>query len=362
MVNPKTYLIKLQKNLNILKEREAKFAGNVPLDLLNQIEDHEQAIVLTEQAIRDEITEVEWNEALKPLLVSVENAQVIIDQQSQQVETQYNVAGNLTIVRYGHPSPESETSKRAYHPFEPKTVLIPAGSFLMGSPPGEGVPSWETPQYTVELPAYRIGKYPVTNEQFAVYIQKTGKQINPAARWEGNQPPPDKLDHPVMGVTWYDALDYCQWLTKETGRDYTLPTEEQWERAARGSKGHIFPWGNEWLDDCCNHSNNQTTAVTKYPAGVSPEGCFDLVGNVGEWTRTIWGKDRFVPEPRFKYPRTPDPLRDNLAAPAHLFRVYRGGSYADTPDQLRGSTRQSYDPTKPGPHHKRLGFRVVLNI
>ena len=95
MADLRAFLRKLQENLNILREREAKYAGNAPLDLLNQIKDHEQAIILTEQALAGEITEREWNVVLKPLLVSLDKARVIIDQQKQQVEQRAGYAGRI---------------------------------------------------------------------------------------------------------------------------------------------------------------------------------------------------------------------------------------------------------------------------
>ena len=107
MTDPKSFLAKLQKNLNTLKVREAKYAGTAPLDLLNQITDHETAIELTKQRATGQLNETEWQDALKPLLVSLEKAQIIIDQQEQQVDTQYNVIGDLII--YNYPPPPAPT-------------------------------------------------------------------------------------------------------------------------------------------------------------------------------------------------------------------------------------------------------------
>ncbi len=132
----------------------------------------------------------------------------------------------------------------------------------------------------------------------------------------------------------------------------------------------MFPWGNEWDPNCCNHGSIETTpvialpksAVPYFPEGGSPFGCYDMVGNVREWTSTIWGEDRFEPDPQFRYPRTSDSRRDDLEASPHLFRVYRGGASTDDIKQLRCSARNAYDPRKVGPPGKRHGFRVVLNI
>jgi hypothetical protein len=118
--------------------------------------------------------------------------------------------------------------------YEPETRLIPAGKFIMGSDSHDLA---ESPQHTVELPAYRLGLYPVTNEEFAHFIRITSRIAAKELLWQGNQPPLDRLRHPVLGVTWLEALAYCHWLSKETGRVYSLPSEAQWEKAARGTDG-----------------------------------------------------------------------------------------------------------------------------
>jgi formylglycine-generating enzyme required for sulfatase activity len=244
-------------------------------------------------------------------------------------------------------------------PYEPETIYIPAGSFLIGSEPGEGVSKWETPQHEVELPAYRIGKYPIINEEFAEFIRQTGRPVAPTAGWEGQSPPADKLNYPLVGITWYDALAYCEWLSERTGRSYTLPSEVQWEKAARGTDGRIYPWGNDWDENRCNHDSDQITPKDAYSEGSSPYGCYDMVGNVREWTRTIWGVRRHVPQ--FRYPWANDG-RDDLSATKLALRIYRGGAANDPIDKLRCSARNAYSPDRPGPPEKRHGFRVVVNM
>jgi formylglycine-generating enzyme required for sulfatase activity len=242
--------------------------------------------------------------------------------------------------------------------FEPETVYVPAGSFLMGSLESEGTPMHEMPQHRVELPAYRIGKYPIKNKEYAEFIRQTGRIVTPQAGWQGQMPPADKLDHPVSGVSWYDALAYCEWLSDETGRQYRLPSEAQWEKAARGSEdGRIYPWDDEWSPDYCNHSSSETTPVGAYPEGVSPYGCYDMVGNVREWTSTLWGEH--LGEPKFVYPWASD-HREDLSACRFVLRVYRGGGAGDGLGNLRCSARGAHFPDRPGPPRKRHGFRVVL--
>ncbi len=248
--------------------------------------------------------------------------------------------------------------------FEPETIYIPAGPFWMGSQAGEGVPTYETSQHEVTLrDHYRIGKYPVTNEQYAEFLRQTRRLVAPEAGWEGQTPPADKLNHPVAGVTWYDALAYCQWLSEQTGRQYSLPSEAQWEKAARGTDGRIHSWGDEWDASRCNHGSDQTTPVDAYPRGASPYGCYDMVGNVREWTSTLWGEKLRELDPKFYYPWDNDHRhREDLTASRHILRVYRGGGAADKVEQLRCSARNAYFPDKPGPPRKRHGFRVVLKL
>ncbi len=335
MMTLKELLLKTQENLLILQEREAKHSGNAPLDLLNEINDHLQAVELIEPALSTELTETglrELKEALRPLLLNPRYVQQL----------------DLDQLKLEKPP----------LPFEPETILIPAGPFLMGSPPGEDVPDYETLQHEVNLPDYRIGKFPITNAQYAEFIRQTKRLIAPEAGWEGQTPLPGKLNHPVAGVTWYEALAYCEWLSEHTGRAYTLPSEAQWEKAARGTDGRIYPWGNRWDASRCHHDSEQTAPVDAYPPQ-SEYGCYDLVGNVREWTSSLWGEKRLAPDPKFRYPWVNEG-REDLQAPGHIYRVYRGGAAADKPDQLRCSTRNGYTPDKPGPPFKRHGFRVVL--
>lgn len=345
MATLKTLLLRTHANLLILQEREAKHGGNAPLELLNQISDHQAAIALIEQALSTEITEKglkELKEALRPLLVAGNVEQLDLDQ--------------LKL----------ETPRL---PFEPETVLIPAGPFLMGASPGDAIPPEETPQHEVTLPAFQMGRYPVTNAQYAEFIKRE-KQHEPPKKtgWFLREPPADKLDHPVVGVSWEDAQAYCRWLSGQTGRLYRLPTEAEWEKAAswareQGGGGaeekRQYPWGNTWEAGRCNFGSDDTTPVTAFPTGISFYGCGDLLGNVQEWTSTLWGSD--PKENMFPYPYRPHDGREE-AKPVHLhrvYRVYRGGSFRDEPGKLRCTARGNSDPES---KIRWRGFRVVLDI
>ena len=148
-------------------------------------------------------------------------------------------------------------------------IRIPAGPSLYGDN-----------KQPKELPEYWIGPHPVTNSQYKRFVEATDHRA--PQHWKGPNPPPDKLDHPVVNVSWDDAKTFCDWA------GLVLPTEEQWEKAARGTDGRIWPWGDEKpTDKHCNFNRNVggTTPVGRYsPKGDSPYGCVDMAGNVWEWT------------------------------------------------------------------------------
>ena len=161
------------------------------------------------------------------------------------------------------------------------SVTIPAGEFLMGSNKKKGilVDDSERPQHKLYLPAYRIACTPVTNAQYKRFIQATNYE--PPEHWEKGSIPHGKKDHPVVYVSWQDAQAFCRWA------GVRLPTEAEWEKAARGTDGRIYPWGNQKPDNAlcnCAFKASDTTPVGAYPKGASPFGVLDMAGNVWEWT------------------------------------------------------------------------------
>ncbi|MBI5964080.1 MAG: SUMF1/EgtB/PvdO family nonheme iron enzyme [Chloroflexi bacterium] len=244
--------------------------------------------------------------------------------------------------------------------FEPQTIYIPEGPFWMGSSPGEGIPPHETPQHEVYLPAYRIGKYPVTNAQYEIFIQQTKKSISPTLGWDGQRIPKGFEKHPVTGVTWYEALAYCQWLSEKTRRNYSLPTEAQWEKACRGSDHRIYPWGNVFDLNLCNQGKSKIAPVDAYPPQ-SASGGFDFVGNVQQWTRSLWGENRSAPDQFFRYPWNDDG-RNALDANPQVRRVLRGSSFKNDPNDARCSARSGQFPDNAGSSEARYGFRIVLTL
>ncbi len=198
-------------------------------------------------------------------------------------------------------APKSEVKPEVKHDM----IKIPAGEFTMGTSEEEiealckkhrvarGWFSTEAPRRKVHLEAYKIDKYPVTNSQYEQFVTASGHHSPP--HWRGRKCPDEIRNHPVVTVRHNDALAYAEWAGKR------LPTEEEWEKAARGPDGLIYPWGNEWDPKRCNfnpepekHFGRGTSPVDAYPDGVSPFGVWDMVGNVMELTATRWGNSAVI--------------------------------------------------------------------
>lgn len=226
-----------------------------------------------------------------------------------------------------HPSPTPRL------PFEPEVVHIPAGVFTMGA--ADALPEWQ--QHLVTLPAFSIGKYPVTNAQYAAFVRQNKERRPLQANWLFTTPPAGRLDHPVAGITWHDAAAYCAWLSAQSGRSYRLPSEAEWEKAARGRDTRTHPWGEEAPTPAyCNTGGHQTRPVTASSEGCSPYNVCDMAGNVREWTTTRWGED--VRQPSFVYPYQQD-ARDEPAERVNELRICRGGAFDDPPTLLTCSAR-----------------------
>ena len=188
----------------------------------------------------------------------------------------------------------------------PQLVTVPDGPFLMGTTKEQARQLLEEGMkkngvggkclsIQVKLSAYQIGKYPVTNQEYQAFIQESDHR--PPKNWDGDQYPEGKGDHPVVYVSWHSAQAYCQWLSEKTGKNYRLPTEAEWEKAARGEDGRVYPWGDEWDAKKCNSRENDiddTTPVGQYsPQGDSPYGCADMAGNVWEWCADWFDEEEY---------------------------------------------------------------------
>lgn len=242
----------------------------------------------------------------------------------------------------------------------PKWIEIPAGEFWMGSDvrSDPDTLSEEIPQHRLFLDTFFIAKRQVSRFQFNLYRYATGLT--------GECPDASDDRFPCSGVNWYEALNYCRWLTEVATREglierdakLTLPSEAEWEKAARGVNRRIYPWGNKFKLDRCNCREQGIGEIVEFgtfsPRGDSMYGVEDMAGNVWEWTRSNWGRGGRTPE--YSYPYVVHDGRENLDAPADVRRVIRGGAFYYFDYCVRCATRNVMFPET---RHSGGGFRVV---
>jgi formylglycine-generating enzyme required for sulfatase activity len=264
----------------------------------------------------------------------------------------------------------------------PPFILVPAGPFLIGTPErdlsglakayGGTRESYreESPQHMLTLAAFEIAQVPVTNALYMPFVAATG--AHPPISWRGATPPEHLADHPVVDVSWADANTFCEWLSRElatanhqpattdqelessvVGRQssvvFRLPSEAEWERAARGTDGRTFPWGNIWDASRANTRDGGrggTSPIGAYAGGASPAGCLDMAGNVWQWTASL---DAL-------YPYLPGDGREDPGAPGR--RILRGGCYANPYGYARCACRFRLAPMV---RNEFLGFRLARN-
>lgn len=241
---------------------------------------------------------------------------------------------------------------------------VPGGNFILGS---EDHPNSQ-PVETISLKGFRIGMYPVVNRDFAMFVEETGRKWQSPDGFD-----PEKQNAPATDLSWHDAVAYCAWLTgrwQSSGKigheeHVRLPTEPEWERAARGDQKHddihsdkaIYPWGIEWEDDAANYEEsgfNARCTVGLFPRGRSPYGCYDMAGQIWEWCTTRWGDDMTTPS--FKYPWRNDG-RENLKAAESIRRVLRGGCFSSGRLKISCTYRGSLEPAG---FWRGNGFRIVV--
>ena len=227
-------------------------------------------------------------------------------------------------------------------------VEVPAGSFLRGSRAGEGADD-ERPQKRIHLDGFHIDQHEVTVAQYRKCVLAGGCTA-PDAGMYCNWGESDREDHPVNYVEWEQARKYCKWAGKR------LPTEAEWEKAARGTDGRTYPWGSEaasceravmikGVDGC---GKDRTWPVgSKSPKGDSPYGAQDMAGNVREWVSDWYGEDYYASSPE-RNPQGPSSGDE---------RVVRGGSWVN--DDARAACRDSFTPTN---RNGSVGFRCVRTV
>jgi formylglycine-generating enzyme required for sulfatase activity len=260
-------------------------------------------------------------------------------------------------------------------------VYVPAGAFRMGDNFGDGE-ARERPVHLVELDAFYIGKYEMTNGEWKKFREDQG--YDDAKFWpEGRVAPKDQIPYwtdarnhgggaggggtvendgyPVLGVNWDSAIAYCNWLSAKTGKKYRLPTEAEWERAARGTDQRRYPWGNAIDHSYANYvgaSGFDTGAVVGFYDGsrrgelqthsnASPYGAFDMGGNVMEWCQDWYSRNYYSVSPR-KNPKGPE---------KGAYRVLRGGTFFEDALDLRSYARSAAWPSLQA--HRMIGFRAA---
>jgi len=288
-------------------------------------------------------------------------------------------AGNL-LAKLGDPRPEVTTINGM------QFCLVPPGPFIMGSNENDD----EKPLHTNDCLSYPywIARYPVTVAQWRAFVESTNFKHE---YWQYNTQP----NHPIAVVTWYEAQSFCKWLNDQqraqlpNGYAFLLPSEAEWEKAARGglkisplpilrnlvmglsqqsmpkliknpAPTREYPWqGNCDLNKANTSEINigNTSTISCFPNGVSPYGVLEMSGNVWEWTRSLWGKD--WQQPDFKYPYERDDGREKSDAPPEILRVMRGGSFHYGDWLARCACRYRGDPDL---RLTGIGFRIVVTL
>lgn len=226
-------------------------------------------------------------------------------------------------------------------------VLVPSGEFIMGSDKGD---EDESPIHRVHLTAFYIDKFEVTNARFAKFVDAI--QSEPPWGFADKETPISDADRPVRWVNWMDAMGYCLWVGKR------LPTEAEWEKAARGTDGRVFPWGNDppTLAHAVyglNEGGAETISVIgDRERGMSPYGAHDMAGNLYEWVMDWYAEDFYLNSANNVAVNPRGPNEGNA-------KVQRGGSYINSPYRLRSSFRTKGDPAEQDPH---VGFRCAQDV
>jgi formylglycine-generating enzyme required for sulfatase activity len=235
------------------------------------------------------------------------------------------------------PTPDERTAKPGQNKPPAGMVYVPGGTFTMGRDNGDEA---ERPVHQVVVKAFYIDTYEVTNEDYEKFARATGH--GPPSTWKNGSFPLGAPRRPVTGVTWDDANDYARWAGKR------LPTEEEWEFAARGTDGRLYPWGNDWAPGLANaNGTNKGTTDVGFHHGASPFVAYDMVGNAWEWTASD-----FKAYPGGRLPGN---------QPGGELKVIRGGSYESTKDYATTTYRTGW-PARGAKTYDQTGFRCVKDV
>jgi formylglycine-generating enzyme required for sulfatase activity len=238
----------------------------------------------------------------------------------------------------------------------PPVCDMPAGPFLMGSDPTKDKQAYsDEQQHWVTLGAYQIGTFPVTVAEYACFVRATGaaEPKSPLIQVTWAQQTTERIDHPAVNISWQSAYVYAQWLAERTGQPWRLPSEAEWEKAARWDSAtgtaRIYPWGDTFGASRCNTGEGKkgkTTPVDSYPNGASPIGAQDMVGNVWEWTGSLYGPYAFSTS------------AGNERWESSGQRVLRGGSWARDARLARAACRLHRAQSE----NRGSGFRLARSV
>ena len=243
-------------------------------------------------------------------------------------------------------------------PFLPVMILVKGSGYEMGISKNEaekiaeeyeinlaGVLA-ETPVTKITISDFLIGKYPITNQEYDAFLKDTGYHF--PITWENGKYPEHLADYPVVNISWHDANEYCKWLSQKTGKSYRLPSEAEWEYAARGTNNVRYPWGNDWDSSLCNSMEGEkgrTTFVGRYSTkGDSWAGCADMAGNIWEWV-----SDTYQAFPGYTGPEIE--IKPE-------FKVMRGGAFNVGKEKVRCTYRLFLEDVS---YTEYVGFRCVCD-
>jgi formylglycine-generating enzyme required for sulfatase activity len=221
-------------------------------------------------------------------------------------------------------------------------AYIAGGTFQMGRNSDD---PFESPAHEATVKPFLVEKYEVTNRRYADFVQASG--YTPPPQWVDGKYSSGQADLPVTGVSWNDAVKYCEWRSRQTGATYRLPTEAEWEFAVRRSEDKFYPWGADWKNDAANIKEarrNGPADVGSFRLGETTEGISDLIGNVAEWTSDDL---KLYPNSRGKLPEG-------------SFKVIRGGHFNSAREKASATYREWLRPT--GDDYATVGFRCVREI
>ncbi|NJL55722.1 SUMF1/EgtB/PvdO family nonheme iron enzyme [bacterium] len=300
------------------------------------------------------VRRVQWTDFIASYEVSLERLLQFLPADKQTRVSESKPTDKLEIQEGNIPTETRQDERNIYdivsilpEPFE--WILIPPGKVTI------------TGYGEFEVPSFSISKYPITVAQYELFINDGGYNdrsiwTEAGLAWQNKvkvkfprywkDPKFHHSDHPIVGVSWFEAVAFSRWLGNKLGLHITLPSEQQWQRAAQGDTEFAYPWGSDFDENRCNmktepKSEEGTTAVTQYPSGASPYGVMDMSGNVWEWTLTIF-----------------DDVNETDLSSSES-RVQRGGSFTNKPDMLRVDYRRKHYPDLEG---YNFGFRVVIYI